>query len=417
MRSIKENYNTEAATRLSPLVGLFVYPVTTIHYIMAELWGTISVSFLLWGYVNEITPKPKAKRYYATLGLGGQIGPLVGSRLVTTLKQKYGTGFRNFLKLLSSANAICVSFMLLFCAGYYFMHAYIMKLVQFKNTENKKKFKPKMSVFEAFQFSFNNKYVLALGGMVFGYYWVIVVSELTYKDLVKLETAGDQSSFAEYKALEQTLTSILAVFMMLFVAHNMIRILGWKITAMSAPVIFAVFASFLYGASLVIDVYHNETGNMVDNEKTHSTIICVYFGLLLVVVCKSIKYSAYDPTKEYAFLYLTKEQKYKGKIAVDIVGSRLGKGGAALVLNIIILNMIVGAEVTYIKKCLIVSSVAVGFGITIWIVSDLFIAKQMNIMDKRSQMKSANDTNQSIQVVSRDTTNKNGEISEIQSHY
>ena len=81
IRSIDEHYETWASAFI-PLSGLVLFPINTLHYLASELWGTVSVSFLLWGYVNSITPKEAAKRYYAVLGLGAQFGPLLAGRVV-----------------------------------------------------------------------------------------------------------------------------------------------------------------------------------------------------------------------------------------------------------------------------------------------------------------------------------------------
>ena len=39
---------------------------------------------------------------------------------------------------------------------------------------------------------------------------------------------------------------------------------------------------------------------------------------------KATKYTAFDPTKEMAYLPLGSEERYKAKAAVDVVGARLG---------------------------------------------------------------------------------------------
>ena len=49
-----------------------------------------------------------------------------------------------------------------------------------------------------------------------------------------------------------------------------------------------------------------------------------YFGLLLIVMSRAAKFTAFDPTKEMAYLPLGSEQRYKAKAGVDIVGAVLG---------------------------------------------------------------------------------------------
>ena len=48
----------------------------------------------------------------------------------------------------------------------------------------------------------------------------------------------------------------------------------------------------------------------------------VYLGLVLCVCVKSFKYTTFDPTKEMAYLPLSKQEKNKAKAIVDVVGAR-----------------------------------------------------------------------------------------------
>ena len=422
IRSIAESNSQAWSTRLLPLVGLFVFPINTLHYVVAELWGTISVSFLLWGYINEITPKEKAKRYYGTLGLGAQLGPYLGGEVVSALKNSYGKGRSQFLKLNIVLNYISLGFMALFTGSYAFMHAYVMKLDRYKQQltkasggSSKKKGKPKMAVSAAFKYCLTNPYVLALGGMVFAYGWVMVISELSYKDLMKLETEGDQNSYSKFKGDESKFSAIGAALMMIFVSHNIIRIFGWKVTALLAPVACTVLASVFYMMALTMKLYDPDVeapDKRAMDDKTDSTIKVVYAGLILCIMVKAIKYASFDPAKELAYLPLTKEQKYKAKAAVDIVGARMGKGGAALVLNIIVLNWCVGAEVTYITPCLIVSAIAVIAGLCIWMCSDLYIAKEMNKKEQENAQNSGKI--KKLSDVKVDGTQTNGQTNNVE---
>merc|ERR1711988_896471 len=63
----------------------------------------------------------------------------------------------------------------------------------------------------------------------------------------------------------------------------------------------------------------------------------------MCVFIKSFKYATLDPTKEIAYLPLSKSEKSKAKAIVDIVGARAGKSAGAL-FNIFFSSIIGGGS-------------------------------------------------------------------------
>jgi ATP/ADP translocase len=54
---------------------------------------------------------------------------------------------------------------------------------------------------------------------------------------------------------------------------------------------------------------------------------CQVFG-------RAAKYSLFDPSKEMVFITMDKEEKEKGKAAVDILGNQIGKSGGSWVMQV-----------------------------------------------------------------------------------
>ena len=60
-----------------------------IFYTMAELWGSVVVSLLFWGFANEVSKVDEAKKYYPLFGLGANVALIFSGLFV-----RYVSGLR-----------------------------------------------------------------------------------------------------------------------------------------------------------------------------------------------------------------------------------------------------------------------------------------------------------------------------------
>jgi ATP/ADP translocase len=58
-----------------------------VFYVMAELWGSVVVSLLFWGFANEVTTVSEAKKYYPLFGLGANVALIFSGQYVRLVSE------------------------------------------------------------------------------------------------------------------------------------------------------------------------------------------------------------------------------------------------------------------------------------------------------------------------------------------
>mmetsp|Transcript_57811 Transcript_57811/g.85917 ORF Transcript_57811/g.85917 Transcript_57811/m.85917 type:complete len:117 (+) Transcript_57811:2-352(+) len=66
-------------------------------------------------------------------------------------------------------------------------------------------------------------------------------------------------------------------------------------------------------------------------EKSSLLNVAVGIGTVQCLLSKTSKYALFDPTTQMAYIPLDNESKVKGKAAIDVLGSRIGKSGGSLI--------------------------------------------------------------------------------------
>lgn len=304
----------------------------SIFYILAELWGSVVLSLLFWGFANQITRVGEAKRFYSLFGLGANIALLVSGPAII-----YVSDIRKHLPPDVDAWQISLNYLmgmvvvagLAIMVAYWWINRNVLTDIRFYDPNEKgvtKKKKPKLSMAESFKFIFTSKYILCLAMLVIAYGISINLVEVTWKSQVKLQypNYNDYSTFMGYFS---TGTGFVTILMMLFVGGNVIRRKGWGFAALITPVVLLITGVGFFG----FVIFRDNMAGMIATLGTTPLFLAVIFGAAQNIMSKSSKYSLFDPTKEMAYIPLDEESKVKGKAAVDVVGARLGKSGGSII--------------------------------------------------------------------------------------
>ncbi|KAH7866756.1 hypothetical protein Vadar_024467 [Vaccinium darrowii] len=253
-----------------------------LFYVMAELWGSVVISVLFWGFANQITTVEEAKRFYPLFGLGANVALIFSGRTVkyfSNMRQNLGPGVDGWAISFFSSNSL------------------------HNTTPLPWQEKPKVGTMESIKFLVSSRYIRDLATLVVAYGISIKLVEVTWKSKLKAQfpSPNEYSSFMGDFA---TATGI-ATFIMMLLCQWIFDKYGWGAAAKITPTVLLLtgvgfFSLILFGAPLA---------PAIANFGMTPLLAAVYVGALQNIFSKSAKYSLFDPCKEMAYIPLDEETK------------------------------------------------------------------------------------------------------------
>ncbi len=314
-------------------VAIYRNWIQTVFFVIAELWGSIVIFLLFWGFVNHICNFNEAKRCYNLFIAGGDMAQMFTGPLVCYFTGKFiGEHFH-----LALQNLVLI---VLFFGGMIMLLHFILTRKILKNDERLYQpelksapieLKTKLSLLESLKFIAKSPYLRAIAIMVVSYGLIMNLTEVTWKANLKIaypETGA-------YQAVMATVSSSVGVcsfIITLFFSGFLIRSTGWHTAAQLPPIVIGT-TSLVF---LLMFLNPNWISPIAGVWSLSPLMMIVFFGALQNISTKIMKYAFFDATKEMAYIPLDTESKVKGKAAIDVIGSRLGKSGAAWIQIVLI---------------------------------------------------------------------------------
>lgn len=315
---------------LGPLAIMRIWSFC-LFYVMAELWGSVVISVLFWGFANQITTVDEAKRFYPLFGLGANVALIFSGRTVkyfSNLRKNLGPGVDGWAVSLKGMMSIVVLMGLSICGLYWWVN----NNVELPTRSKKKKEKPKMGTMESLKFLVSSRYIRDLATLVVAYGISINLVEVTWKSKLKAQFPSP-NEYSSFMGDFSTATGI-ATFTMMLLSQFIFDKFGWGVAAKITPTVLLLtgvgfFSLLLFGDPL---------GPALAKFGMTPLLAAVYVGAMQNIFSKSAKYSLFDPCKEMAYIPLDEDTKVKGKAAIDVVCNPLGKSGGALIQQFMILT-------------------------------------------------------------------------------
>jgi AAA family ATP:ADP antiporter len=325
-----------------------------LFYVMAELWGSVVVSVLFWGFANQITTVEEASQFYPLFGLGANVALIFSGATVKYFSQVRAglpPGVDGWGISLNGMMGIVVIMGLLITGIFYAMNRIVVPKIE--KRVKKKKQKSKMSVSESFTFLAASPYIRDLATLVVCYGISINLVEVTWKSKIKAQFPNP-NDYSAFMGDFSTATGFVT-FTMMILSRIIFKKFGWGVAALITPTVLLITGIIFFALVLFSDSIAPTLASM----GVTPLYAAVLVGAAQNIFSKSAKYSLFDPCKEMAYIPLDDEVKTKGKAAIDVICNPLGKSGGALIQQFMIIGFgSLAASTPYLGMILLIIVVA-----------------------------------------------------------
>ncbi len=298
--------------------------IPSLFFVVTELWGSVVIFLLFWGFVNQVNTFGEAKRFYNLFIAGGDMAQMLTGPTVYYFTRKFIGS--NFIFALHSLTGFVLFFGCIIMALFWYLNRSILTDIRFYNPadhhQDAGEVKTKLSFRESLRLIVGSKYLRAIAMMVIGYALTINLVDVTWKGNLKL-AFPDTGAYQGFMAAITSSVGICSFITTTLLSGPLIRLLGWRFSALVTPIIVGS-TSLLF---LFLFDNRDALGPTLWGYPTIAAIVLL--GAFQNVSSKVCKYAFFDATKEMSYIPLSHELKVKGKAAIDVVGSRFGKAGAS----------------------------------------------------------------------------------------
>lgn len=367
------------------VVGIIQYWPVSIFFAASELWGTVILSMLFWGFCNEVTPMEQAKRSYAIFSIGANSAGFFSGYFANAIKiDKFNSNFfygktawdqTLFVQLIA-----VVSVALVIVAIFFWLNSYLKPKIPDLNLAPKPALRKKnitksdTSMRKSIKYVIKSKYALSIAIIVVAYNVVYNLSYVLWTDTVQ-NTLVDVNSINAYMHQITVITSILAFIFALILSGNLIRSFGWTIAALVTPVVCLVTS-----IGFLSDFLFNGFSGIFMAQSLFGLPISLFFASMQFTIGRACKYTLFDETKEIAFIPLKSSQQRRIKAVVDGIASLVGKSGGS-VIYLVLLGLLgsLQASATYVSLLIFIL-------IFSWIIAVVILGELVHAKSSKSQV-------------------------------
>lgn len=285
--------------------------LSMLFYVMAELWKIALFAVLFWGLVNQFIPLESAKRFYSPLLLGSSIGTIVAGPLISFCTSDFASQGSWSMSL---ALMMGLLGMISICIAAMFSVLWRNLSTHYPVQESKEE-KGILSVWQSFLICCRSKYLLLLAWITIADYIAYALGEIVFLDVLK-QKFPEPREYCDFMGQLSFWNGILAAISAVLITPLLLRKCRWQVATLVTPICLLVTEGAFFVA-----IWHPSLSVNIE--------LAVFLGSVFFCLVRAAKYTLFDTSKEISFLLLPPLEKMQGKLVIDGMCARLGRGSGS----------------------------------------------------------------------------------------
>lgn len=290
-----------------------------LFYVMAELWKVVLLTVLFWALVNRYTSLQSAKALYGPLMLAGSVGSLLAGPLasfctshVLWLSAPLGVNRWSHALVYISVIVSIVGLAAILC--------YRRLSYGLKGQVGEEPMRA-LSLSHGIAQSLKIPQLRLLGWIVIADYIAYSLAEVVFLNVLK-QRFPDPADYCQFMGMLSTWSGVLTAISALWIAPMLLKRHPWLWSAAVTPVLVIVCEILFFS------VYCCKEGclGLLGWELQSWLAVCVLLGSVQYTLCRAAKYTLLDSSKEIVFVGLPAMIALEGKLVIDGIGARAGRG-------------------------------------------------------------------------------------------
>lgn len=313
----------------SGMIAVIRHLNLSIFYVLTEMWSSVVLSTLFWGFANEVTTIDEAKRFYAIFALGANSSSVfcgLFAQYIRRIAYNPGLPFDPANQWVFYHLSVVLLLGIIIISLFYWLNRSVFNIENVQSMEIPKKAN-KISLVECIKYLINSKYLRYIVTIVISYNIVYNLADTMWTSQVK-QLYQNSKDVNMYMSQVGLVTGIFAVIFTFVVSGNVIRNYGWTVAALITPLIWLVTSVGVFSRLFWKDLWLSEVFNSLVANPAN---FFLFMSSLQICLGRACKYSVFDETKEISFIPLSKSNQRKAKAVVDGIASRFGKSGGSLI--------------------------------------------------------------------------------------